>query len=804
MHIDENVLLALSKTFLSTEENLTLEEISGLAARVLDQWNIRMMLFTLNGEDQAYLRFTSADRELVECNGFADEEEISIGLPSLPPLKKCVEKQKAIFTTGAEYWFGMDGDNLVPELLQGKSAIYTPLVDNEKPFGALVAFSPELSREHTLVVNLIAHELSVLFKHSNEVRELRETRDLLKHVASKYRNLIDRLDHAVMMISGDGKIQAANERLRESLDYTYKELIGKKLEELIPEEECEDVEGMLARTREGPLSFKLNLLTSTGRVIKTHATMTYTPDANTYQGIFRLEHEAEKKEIPATDNWLQKVIEGKTEDTEDYRLIMKNLLESLPGLHFLMARDGKLAFVSRYAEKVTGYTRDEFLDQPLSWLQRVHPDDRERVAIAYQKALLTGEGHDSLKFKFIHKYRDECHFISSAIPIMDQDGHLHGIHGIFQEVTRLTRQEDESEETPKRHISLFENLDDLIFVVDNNLKIQMINRSCKDILGYEVIDLVGQSVKKILDPEEIKSFRENLNRVQEDGRIEGWILKARHADGKEVYLEVNANVVLRDEKPVAVRGIARNVTERIELQKREKALQQQLIHTEKMAAIGELLGTVAHGMRNPLSSIRAVAQTTMDDLEPHSESRIALRNILLETDRLDLRIKEFLSFYKPFEPELKIHNINEVITESLNMVAEKMKRRDIDIDLQLDWNIPEILLDFAQIEQVLLNLYGNSLSAIGHKGTLTVITRLKEDENGEKVVVALEDTGPGIAPDVRERIFQPFFTTREHGTGMGLSVSRRIIEAHWGKMWAEEAPGGGARLIFWLPVMDIK
>ena len=128
----------------------------------------------------------------------------------------------------------------------------------------------------------------------------------------------------------------------------------------------------------------------------------------------------------------------------------------------------------------------------------------------------------------------------------------------------------------------------------------------------------------------------------------------------------------------------------------------------------------------------------------------------------------------------------------------------IDLDLTLDWKVPEVLVDFAQMEQVILNLIGNALHATPEGGKLLVSTARKNDEPGDRVEVAIEDSGSGIPPDLQEKVFQAFFTTKTHGTGMGLSVSKKIVINHGGEIVVKKGKAGGARFVFWVPIHELK
>lgn len=810
MRIDENILLMRSKTLFRSQQSPDWKEIAELTAGVLDRWNIRMALFDLDEKGIASLKFHSMDADSEkwwEAIGAGSVEKLSIPLSKLPPMEEAVKNERVVFIPDmAQAVRKTLSKNLKGTRMPPGKAVFAPLMNEERPFGILVAMSPTLEQDDTLIISLIAHELSALIGGSELIRGLRESELLFKKVATKYRDMIDRLDDAILMADTSGRIQAVNERLRDSLNYSYQELIAMNINDLVYYRDREALRDALEQARKSATSFDIRLCSRGGDLIHADAVLTYAREASTYQGTFRIVGAPRHLEDEEGQNihWMENITEKRTRKKKDYELLFESNINNLPGLVFFMNPEGKIVFVNQSPERTTGYTRDELMQHPLRWLERVHPDGRERIALAYQNALLTGQGHSSLGFKFFKKFGKECDFISTAIPIVDADGRLLGIQGIFQDITPILEKEREESESARRRNLMYENLNDLIFVVDVLYRIQMVNPACEALLGYSVEEMVGMPIENIIAESEMAKFRKGMKTATERGHAEGVIIRVRHKGGDEVFLEINATPVMEDGKSVAVRGIARNVTERVRLEERERVLQKELAQRERMAAIGELLATVSHGIRNPLASIRAVAQTTLEEIGQDSAARVPFRNIILESDRLETRIKEFLSFYKPFEPDLKPHRINNIITEALNMVVIRKKEQKIKLDLKLDWDIPPLLLDFAQIEQVLLNLIGNAFAAMPDGGNLKISSARVNTGAGEIVEVSIEDSGKGIPVDVKERIFQPFFTTKPQGTGMGLTVSRKIVENHGGGIRVENPPSGGARLVFWIPILEFK
>lgn len=804
LRIDENIFLMPWRTFFKSQHSIDWKEIAELTAGLLDRWGIMMATFDLDEKGIARLKFHSMEGELEkwweEISGVSFKK-LAIKLSTLPPMNDAVKEQKIVFSEDISK-FTNPITKKKPKIAP-HGAIFAPLMDEEKPFGILVAVSPNLRRDDTLIVSLIAQELSTLIGGSELIRELRKSESLFKKVATKYRDLIDRLEEGIVMVDGDGILLAVNESLRKTLGYSFQDLRQMKLVDIISPEDKPALGNAFARAKKHATSFEIRLRSKNGEMLNAEVVLTYSQEANTYQGIFRVEDYIREGEEELKVRWLERLIDKRARKKKDLEFYLDSFLTSFPGLTFFMTSEGKIVAISPNVRRITGYEKESFLEYPLRWLERVHPEDREKVALAYQRAILSGEGHQALGFKFINKFGRECHFISTAIPFLDGNGRVLGIQGIFQDISSAFKEEAEKVRAERPDSQVFMYLTDLVFVFDLDYHIQLVNPVCESFFGINVTDMLGMPLESLISAEDLPVLRKGVKKAIEEGSVEGLIVRGKRKNGEEIYLEINATPVFEDGEPIAIRGVARNVTERMHFQEREKALQKELAQKEKLAAIGELLGTVSHGIRNPLASIRAIAQNSLHELEPGNPSKTYFRDIMMEADRLERRIKEFLSFYRPFEPDLKPNDINKIITETLNMLAARERKRGIKLELNLDWNIPPLLIDFSHIEQVLLNLIGNAFAAIPDGGILKVSTSRLTDESEQKAQVCIEDNGPGIPTELKDKIFQPFFTTKEHGTGMGLPVSKKIIEIHGGEMKLEKSDLGGAKFVFWLPIMEL-
>jgi len=228
--------------------------------------------------------------------------------------------------------------------------------------------------------------------------------------------------------------------------------------------------------------------------------------------------------------------------------------------------------------------------------------------------------------------------------------------------------------------------------------------------------------------------------------------------------------------------------------------QSQLVQSEKLASIGEMAAGVAHGLRNPLASLRAAAQLVLR----HPGSPAAgeqLRAILDEVDRLDRRITHLLTFSRPapFRPGLE--RVDAVVQAVLPAFAERLRVQRVALTVELDPALPEIPADPMRLEQALLEVIGNALDAMPDGGRLSLSAAPADGEGRQPgVAFTIVDSGRGIPPETLREVGQPFFTTRPEGTGLGIATARRFIEQHGGRLTLESQVGVGTTVRVWLPL----
>lgn len=233
-----------------------------------------------------------------------------------------------------------------------------------------------------------------------------------------------------------------------------------------------------------------------------------------------------------------------------------------------------------------------------------------------------------------------------------------------------------------------------------------------------------------------------------------------------------------------------------------KKIHSQLFRSEKLASLGKLAAGVAHEINNPLTGILTNSSLLLEDLPEGDPNRDDVEVIVKETIRCREIVKRLLDFAKQIAPQKRLTNINTLIENIILLVRNQTSFRNIKIEKYLSPDIPEIMADPDQVQQVFINIILNASEAMTRGGDLSIESKL--NTNSDSLVVTFKDTGPGIPEHIREKIFDPFFTTKEQGTGLGLSISYGIIEQHGGTINLESEIGNGTCFTIQLPVNSLE
>lgn len=603
--------------------------------------------------------------------------------------------------------------------------------------------------------------------------QLDQLGQLIMRSQRNFKDLIDSLDDVALAISLDGTLRTVNRRTTEILGSTYTDLVGHKLEEFL---------AVPLRTEDS-------------------GTLTRFLDKRTWSGVVEVHLKKDSRRLfyDCVVNAIVKngdvagasVLARDVTANRDKEQRFSQLFESLQEGVYISNTDGKLLEVNPALVSILGYkSKDELLDLP-----------PEQLGInAAGEPLLGRSGSQSgstqtreLKLRKKDGGIAVCVDTSSGVI---EGGKVVRYHGTLVDVTEkraLERQLREQEEF-RRH--LLESFPDLILVLDLKGQYTFVSPRIAELLGYGPEHLIGKSVD---DATSTSPDLAALYRSVAAGHspLISSEYGSQHKDGGwRTMLGVASPLLNASGKPAGVIISVRDVT-------MEKKLEQQIIQSERLAAMGQMIGGFAHELNNPLTTILGMSEILQEG-DTNESTRKQLTILHQQARRAAEIVQNLQYFARPPAPGRSPVNLNELVQRTVQMQTYPLRKSNIAVDFLPEPTIPAIVADPNQLMQVFMNLVLNAEQAIREsreKGTI----RIRIARNPETVSVVFQDDGPGIPPENLANIFDPFFTTKRpgRGTGLGLSICKTVLREHGGNIEAASAPGGGAVFTITLPIGQI-
>jgi two-component system sensor kinase FixL len=347
--------------------------------------------------------------------------------------------------------------------------------------------------------------------------------------------------------------------------------------------------------------------------------------------------------------------------------------------------------------------------------------------------------------------------------------------------------------------SILDTIPDAMVVIDEAATIQSFSSAAERLFGYSADEALGQNVKMLMPSPYRENHDDYMDRYRSTGERRiigiGRVVVGERKDGSTFPMELSVGEMRSGDQRYFT-GFIRDLTERQETEARLQELQSELVHISRLTAMGEMASTLAHELNQPLSAIanylkgsRRLIDANVEDMP--GKVRDAIDKAGEQALRAGQIIRRLRDFVARGESERGVENLVKLIEEAGALAMVGAKERDVRVRFNFDPRVELVLADKVQIQQVILNLIRNAIEAMEHSERRELVVST-EQEDGGMVVVSVADTGPGIAPEIASQLFQPFITTKRTGMGVGLSISRTIIEAHGGRIWVEQRPGGGA------------
>jgi PAS domain S-box-containing protein len=481
------------------------------------------------------------------------------------------------------------------------------------------------------------------------------------------------------------------------------------------------------------------------------------------------------------------------------------LYENNPSMYFTVGADGMVLSVNPFGAEQLGYTAEELTGQ--SVLKMFHPDDRDAVRQKLKECLKKRGQVEQWIFRKIRKDGSPLWVEEYARAVVDSGGVLHALV-VCNDITARKLGEEALQESEERYRTAIESCNDGVAIVEED-RYAYVNQRFAEIFGHDrPEEIIGEPLSIVLHPDD-RDRVIRFNRLRIDGTSvpSRYEFKGRRKDGKEVLVEVSAARTTYRGKNVSL-SFHRDITQR-------KQLQAQLQRVQKMEAIGTLAGGIAHDFNNILAIIIGCTELLLLTHGKDSRSLGHLKQIHEAANRATDLIQQILTFSRQRKVEKKPLQLNFIVKEVL-----KMLRASLPSTIQIDQNIaPDsgmTLADPTQIHQVIMNLCTNAAHAMREHGGVLKISLSDIDINsgnldsypevgpGAYLRLSVSDTGHGMNRDVLERIFDPYFTTKEsgEGTGLGLAVIHGIVDNYKGVIRVQSEPDKGTTFEIFLPSID--
>ncbi len=599
--------------------------------------------------------------------------------------------------------------------------------------------------------------------------QLDQLGQLIMRSQRNFKELIDSLDDVALAISLDGTLRTVNRRTTEILNVPYVELVGHKLEEFMGAPLRAEGSGSIAQFLEKR---------HWSGVVEVHL-------KNDSRRFYDCMVNAIVKNGDVTGaSVLARDITGHRDKEQRFTQLFETLQEGV----YISNPAGKLLEVNPALVTILGYeSKEDLLNLP-----------PQRLSVETGGDPVLGRGGSqsgSTRTREVQLRRKDggvavCVDTSTGVV---EAGRIVRYQGTLVDVTEKRAMERQLHHQEEFRQHLLESFPDLILVLDMKGQYTFVSARIGELLGYGPDHLLGKNVDDVVNTSpELATLYRTVATGQSS--LTSCEYGSRHKDGSwRTMLGMASPLLDAEGKPAGVIISVRDMTT-------EKKLEQQIIQSERLAAMGQMIGGFAHELNNPLTSILGMAEL----LQEGDVSEGARKQLLIlhkEARRAAEIVQNLQYFARPPAPGKSPVNLNELVQRTVQMQAYALRKSNITVDFLPEPAIPAVVADPNQLMQVFLNLLLNAEQAVREtrdKGTI----RIRVGRNPDSVWVVFQDDGPGIAPENLTHIFDPFFTTKRpgRGTGLGLSICKTVLREHGGNIEASSGPGGGAVFTITLPV----
>ena len=466
-----------------------------------------------------------------------------------------------------------------------------------------------------------------------------------------------------------------------------------------------------------------------------------------------------------------------------------DLFDALPDMYFLLDVNGEILKLNKKAGKIIKINEKY---NPSNFLEIINLDQREKVNSIFFKCISSKKTTDIESQFQLNKNPIEVRITFSFYSFKNDKKKIEYILAVVKDIS-----EEKSKEVElQRFFNIVENSINPVQITDINGKMIYVNPAFMKASGFKKEELIGKNPRIFGSGKLPKKFWDKMWQTISSGKAWFGEIEDRKKDGEPFYTQLLISPIFdKEENVTGYFGIHRDLSEK-------RTLEKQLIHTQKMESIGTLAAGIAHEVGNPLASISALVQVARRSTEdPFIREKLDL--VKSQVTRISKIIRDLVDFSRPSDFELQRVNINECLKEAVEITKVGTKSKDIQYNVKLSDEVPNLPLVADQLEQVFVNILLNAVDALNEvkdnrEKSITIESALSEDES----IITFTDSGSGITEENLNKIFEPFFTTKSsgRGTGLGLWVSYGIIKSFQGNLEVKSKIGQGATFTIKLPI----
>lgn len=601
----------------------------------------------------------------------------------------------------------------------------------------------------------------------------------------KHEIIFQNVSDMIICTDKSGQILDVNNRVKDILGYTPKEIIEKNFTQegiFIKEDIPRFVKHLknVIRSKKKVDSIELTLIHKTGSLVSVEASSRLIVKNGRTEAVVNIFRDMSKIKFYEKT---QKENKEKLEKSENQ---YHSILDSFFDVYYKTNHLGEVILISPSVFFHAGYKPEEIIGYPVTDFF-LFPEDRE----VFEKKLHEHGYVNDFELKLRTKDQKTIDVSVSCKIYSSEDNSSQGVVGILRNISMHKNAERAMEESKELYKSLLHASPNPIYVIDLEGNITYVSKEAVKLFGFkDYKEMLGISLFDLIDEKEHGKVISALQRLYEGNIIQNEEFTSIRKDGSQFIAEICSSVIINSKGlQSGYISIMRDTTAQKESEKKFREI-------EKFAALGEFSAGIAHEINNPLNIILGYSQMLLEDIDLNPEFRRKLTSIQTQTVRASKIIDKLFSYSTKITPKRKRIDINKTINDVLLSLKPRLDLADIRVEKYL---APDVFIhaERFQMEQVFDNIITNSIQAISNKGTITIKTSIKEDT----AEIVFTDSGTGISANELPRIFEPFFSGRKKGTGMGLSIVRKIILAHKGNINIESTVGKGTTVTITLPVI---